>query len=55
MDYSAIIEDTKKIVFANGFEDKITVIRSKVEELTLPVKKVLYILFLIKFSQNKMF
>ena len=47
MDYSAIIEDTKKIVFANGFEDKITVIRSKVEELTLPVEKVLYILFLI--------
>ena len=40
IDYSGIIKHTKKIITANGFGDTITAIRSKVEELTLPVEKV---------------
>lgn len=40
IDYSGIIKHTKKIIVANGFGDTITAIRSKVEELTLPVEKV---------------
>ena len=40
IDYSAIILHTKKIILANGFDGKITAIRSKVEEATLPVDKV---------------
>lgn len=40
VDYAAIIKHTKKIITENGFDDKITAIRSKVEDLTLPVDKV---------------
>ena len=41
MDYSAIIEHTKHILSDNGFDDRITAICSKVEELDLPVEKVI--------------
>ena len=36
------MEHTKKIIDVNGFGDKITAIRGRVEKLTLPVEKVLY-------------
>ena len=35
------MEHTKKIIDVNGFGDKITAIRGRVEKLTLPVEKVL--------------
>eukprot|EP00961_Rhodomonas_salina_P084566 1135974-Rhodomonas_salina.1 len=37
IDMSDIIDDAREIVRANGFEDKITLIKGKVEEVTLPV------------------
>jgi type I protein arginine methyltransferase len=40
VDCSSIIEQARKIVQRNGFEDKITLIRGKIEEIELPVKKV---------------
>jgi type I protein arginine methyltransferase len=40
VDCSSIIEQARKIVQKNGFEDKITLIRGKIEEIELPVKKV---------------
>lgn len=40
IDCSGIIEQATQIVKANGFEDKITLIRGKVEEVELPVDKV---------------
>merc|ERR1712137_922069 len=40
VDCAGIIDQAKEIVKANGFEDKITLIRGKVEEITLPVDKV---------------
>mmetsp|Transcript_8214 Transcript_8214/g.15913 ORF Transcript_8214/g.15913 Transcript_8214/m.15913 type:complete len:430 (-) Transcript_8214:102-1391(-) len=40
VDCSAIVEQARKIVKLNGFEDKITLIRGKVEEIELPVPKV---------------
>jgi protein arginine N-methyltransferase 1 len=40
VDCSAILEQARKIVERNGFKDKITLIRGKVEEIDLPVPKV---------------
>jgi protein arginine N-methyltransferase 1 len=40
VDMSGIVEQAKKIIAKNGFADKITVIRGKIEEITLPVPKV---------------
>lgn len=40
VDCSSIIEQARKIVQKNGFEDKITLIRGKIEEIELPVQKV---------------
>eukprot|EP00039_Didymoeca_costata_P026851 m.16820 g.16820 ORF g.16820 m.16820 type:complete len:496 (+) comp5813_c0_seq1:39-1526(+) len=40
VDNSEIIETTKKIIQRNGLSEKITLIRGKVEEITLPVEKV---------------
>eukprot|EP01119_Soliformovum_irregulare_P001347 TRINITY_DN11073_c0_g1_i1.p1 TRINITY_DN11073_c0_g1~~TRINITY_DN11073_c0_g1_i1.p1 ORF type:complete len:343 (-),score=92.96 TRINITY_DN11073_c0_g1_i1:264-1265(-) len=40
VDYSDIVKQAKQIVEDNGFSDIVTVIQSKVEELTLPVEKV---------------
>lgn len=40
VDMSGIVEQAKNIVSANGLSDKITIIRGKVEEITLPVDKV---------------
>lgn len=40
VDCSSIIEQAKAIVKTNGFEDKITLIRGKVEEIELPVDHV---------------
>lgn len=40
LDCSEIIEHAKEIVAENGFQDKITLIRGKVEDITLPVDKV---------------
>ena len=37
---SDIAHTAREIVAANGFADKITVIKGKVEEVTLPVEKV---------------
>ncbi len=37
---SDIAHTAREIVAANGFADKITVIKGKVEEVTLPVDKV---------------
>ena len=40
VDCSAILEQARKIVERNGFADKITLIRGKMEEVELPVPKV---------------
>lgn len=40
IDMSSIIDHAKEIVKANGFEDSITLIKGKVEEVNLPVEKV---------------
>jgi len=40
VDMSGIIEQAKKIVKANGFSDRITLLRGKMEEIVLPVDKV---------------
>jgi hypothetical protein len=40
VDCSSIIEQARKIVQRNGFQDKITLIRGKIEEIDLPVPKV---------------
>lgn len=40
VDCSSIVEQAREIVKANGFEDKVTLIRGKVEEVELPVEKV---------------
>ncbi len=40
VDCSTILEQAKQIVEANGFADRITLIRGKVEEIELPVEKV---------------
>ena len=40
VDCSSINEQARKIVQRNGFEDKITLIRGKIEEIELPVKQV---------------
>lgn len=40
VDSSAIIEQTREIVAANGFNESITLIRGKVEEVELPVAEV---------------
>ena len=40
VDCSAILEQAKKIIKCNGFEQQITLIRGKVEEIELPVPKV---------------
>lgn len=40
VDCSGIIESAKKIVKDNGMEDKITLIKGKIEEIDLPVKEV---------------
>eukprot|EP00002_Diphylleia_rotans_P028120 TRINITY_DN5671_c0_g1_i1.p1 TRINITY_DN5671_c0_g1~~TRINITY_DN5671_c0_g1_i1.p1 ORF type:complete len:339 (+),score=89.23 TRINITY_DN5671_c0_g1_i1:69-1085(+) len=40
IDFSGIIEQAQEIVRDNGYEGKVTLIRGKVEEVTLPVDKV---------------
>jgi type I protein arginine methyltransferase len=40
VDNSVIIDKARENVFANGFADKITCLRGKIEEVTLPVDKV---------------
>lgn len=40
VDCSTILEQAKQIVVANGLEDRITLIRGKIEEIDLPVEKV---------------
>lgn len=40
VDNSAIIDKARENVFNNGFADKITCLRGKIEEVTLPVEKV---------------
>jgi protein arginine N-methyltransferase 1 len=40
VDCAGIIQQAKEIVKANGFEDTITLVRGKVEEIELPVEKV---------------
>jgi CYTH domain-containing protein len=40
VDCSSIIEQAKAIVQKNGFADKITMIRGKIEEIELPVPQV---------------
>jgi type I protein arginine methyltransferase len=40
VDNSAIIDKARENVFNNGFEDKITCLRGKIEDVTLPVNKV---------------
>lgn len=40
VDNSAIIDKARENIFNNGFADKITCLRGKVEEVTLPVDKV---------------
>lgn len=40
VDCSGIIESAKRIVKDNGMEDKITLIKGKIEEIDLPVKEV---------------
>lgn len=40
VDNSAIIDKARENIFNNGFADKITCLRGKVEEVTLPVEKV---------------
>merc|ERR1711992_428323 len=40
VDMSGIVEQAREIVKRNGFEDKVTLIRGKIEEIVLPVPKV---------------
>ncbi len=40
IDMSNIIDQAKKIVEANGFADKITLVKGKLEDVQLPVDKV---------------
>lgn len=40
VDMSGIVEQARTIVEKNGFKDKVTIIRGKIEEITLPVPKV---------------
>ncbi|TRY71552.1 hypothetical protein TCAL_05406 [Tigriopus californicus] len=40
VDMSGIVESAKTIVSTNGLADKVTIIRGKVEDITLPVEKV---------------
>lgn len=40
VDNSAIIDKARENIFNNGFADKITLLRGKIEEVTLPVDKV---------------
>ena len=40
VDCSSIIDQARKIVERNGFADKITLIKGKVEEIELPVEHV---------------
>lgn len=40
VDCSTMAEQAKEIVAINGFKDRITIIRGKVEEIELPVEKV---------------
>jgi protein arginine N-methyltransferase 3 len=40
VDNSAIIDKARENIFSNGFADKITCLRGKIEEVTLPVEKV---------------
>ena len=40
IEMSAIAEQAEQIVADNGFASKVTIIRGKVEEVDLPVKKV---------------
>merc|ERR1712018_625689 len=40
VDMSGIVEQAGEIVKKNGFEDKVNLIRGKIEEITLPVPKV---------------
>lgn len=40
IDFSSIVDHTKKIIEANNMQDKITLIKGKVEEVELPVEKV---------------
>ncbi len=40
VDMSGIVENAKTIVSTNGLADKITIIRGKVEDISLPVEKV---------------
>ncbi|KAH8920164.1 putative HMT1-hnRNP arginine N-methyltransferase [Atractiella rhizophila] len=45
IDMSNIIDQAEKIVAANGFSDTITLIKGKMEEITLPVDKVTSLLY----------
>lgn len=40
VDNSAIIDKAREIVFVNGLQDRITCVRGKIEEVTLPLKEV---------------
>lgn len=40
IDMSNILDSAQKIIDANGFTDKITLIKGKLEDVTLPVDKV---------------
>merc|ERR1711936_329363 len=40
VDMSGIVEQARTIVSQNGFSDKVTIIRGKIEEIKLPVEKV---------------
>jgi len=40
VDMSGIVEQARTIVDKNGFNDKVTIIRGKIEEIKLPVEKV---------------
>jgi len=40
VDMSGIVEQARNIVEKNGFKDKVTIIRGKIEEIQLPVPKV---------------
>jgi len=40
VDMSGIVEQAKEIVNRNGLGDKVTIIRGKIEEITIPVEKV---------------
>ena len=37
---SSIAEQAKKIVAENGFQDQVTIVQGKVEEVELPVQQV---------------